>query len=158
MAVACDGSRRSIADAFVARPFAVQPPALDGARRSHVLAALARSGKPVSAFAAEQGLGLSACIFGDGRPLAVQLGRCGLALDPHWCERSYPTSCPKMRSCSNGAPEAPIRCPQGMRRTATASAGDARVITTTSTFAPRIEDDPYIKPFLPYRIELKDSP
>jgi restriction system protein len=29
------------------------------------------------------------------------------------------------------------------------------VITTTSTFAPRIKDDEYIKPFIPYRLELK---
>lgn len=29
------------------------------------------------------------------------------------------------------------------------------VITTTSTFAPRLEDDPFIKPFIPYRLELK---
>jgi restriction system protein len=29
------------------------------------------------------------------------------------------------------------------------------VITTTSTFAPHVEDDPFIKPFLPHRIELK---
>jgi restriction system protein len=28
------------------------------------------------------------------------------------------------------------------------------IVTTTSEFAPRIEDDPLIKPFLPYRIEL----
>jgi hypothetical protein len=56
MAVACDGSRRSIADAFVARPFAVQPPARTEQDARDVLAALARSGKPVSAFAAEHGL------------------------------------------------------------------------------------------------------
>ena len=30
------------------------------------------------------------------------------------------------------------------------------VITTTSTFAPRIVDDPYISPYLPHRLELKD--
>lgn len=29
------------------------------------------------------------------------------------------------------------------------------VITTTSDFAPRIKEDEYLKPFLPYRIELK---
>jgi restriction system protein len=29
------------------------------------------------------------------------------------------------------------------------------IITTTSEFAPRVRDDPYIKPFLPYRLELK---
>lgn len=29
------------------------------------------------------------------------------------------------------------------------------VITTTSSFAPRIEEDEYIKPFLPHRIELR---
>lgn len=29
------------------------------------------------------------------------------------------------------------------------------VITTTSTFAPRISDDPYISPYIPYRLELK---
>jgi restriction system protein len=28
------------------------------------------------------------------------------------------------------------------------------VVTTTSDFAPRIKDDPFIKPFLPYRLEL----
>ena len=28
------------------------------------------------------------------------------------------------------------------------------VVTTTSDFAPRIVDDPYIKPFVPYRLEL----
>ena len=28
------------------------------------------------------------------------------------------------------------------------------IFTTTSTFAPRIEDDKFIKPFLPYRLEL----
>ena len=29
------------------------------------------------------------------------------------------------------------------------------VVTTTSTFAPRIEGDPFIRPFIPYRLELK---
>jgi len=29
------------------------------------------------------------------------------------------------------------------------------IITTTSTFAPRLQDDEFIKPFLPYRLELK---
>lgn len=29
------------------------------------------------------------------------------------------------------------------------------VITTTSSFAPRLADDEYIKPFIPYRLELK---
>jgi restriction system protein len=29
------------------------------------------------------------------------------------------------------------------------------VITTTSSFAPRIESDEYIKPYIPYRLELK---
>jgi restriction system protein len=29
------------------------------------------------------------------------------------------------------------------------------VITTTSEFAPRVRDDEFIKPFLPYRLELK---
>lgn len=29
------------------------------------------------------------------------------------------------------------------------------VITTTSTFAPRVESDEYIRPFIPYRLELK---
>lgn len=29
------------------------------------------------------------------------------------------------------------------------------VVTTTSTFAPRVMEDEYIKPFLPYRLELK---
>jgi restriction system protein len=29
------------------------------------------------------------------------------------------------------------------------------VITTTSTFAPRLADDEYIKPYLPHRLELK---
>jgi restriction system protein len=29
------------------------------------------------------------------------------------------------------------------------------ILTTTSTFAPRILDDEYIKPFVPYRLELK---
>lgn len=31
-------------------------------------------------------------------------------------------------------------------------------MTTTSTFAPRLRDDPGIKPFLPTRIELIDGP
>jgi restriction system protein len=30
------------------------------------------------------------------------------------------------------------------------------IITTTSTFAPRILEDPRVKPFLPYRLELRD--
>lgn len=30
------------------------------------------------------------------------------------------------------------------------------VMTTTSTFAARVRDDPYLKPFLPFRLELKD--
>lgn len=29
------------------------------------------------------------------------------------------------------------------------------IITTTAEFAPRVRDDEYIKPFLPYRLELK---
>lgn len=29
------------------------------------------------------------------------------------------------------------------------------VITTTSSFAPRVESDEYIRPFIPYRLELK---
>jgi len=29
------------------------------------------------------------------------------------------------------------------------------VITTTSSFAPRLTDDEYIRPFIPYRLELK---
>jgi restriction system protein len=29
------------------------------------------------------------------------------------------------------------------------------VITTSSTFAPRIPDDPYLAPYIPYRLELK---
>jgi len=29
------------------------------------------------------------------------------------------------------------------------------LVTTTSEFAPRLKDDDYIKPFLPYRLELK---
>jgi restriction system protein len=29
------------------------------------------------------------------------------------------------------------------------------IITTTSEFASRVRDDPYIKPFIPYRLELK---
>jgi restriction system protein len=29
------------------------------------------------------------------------------------------------------------------------------IITTTSTFAPRITEDEYIRPFTPYRLELK---
>jgi restriction system protein len=29
------------------------------------------------------------------------------------------------------------------------------VVTTTSDFAPRLRDDPYLKPFMPYRLELK---
>lgn len=31
------------------------------------------------------------------------------------------------------------------------------VLTTTSTFAPRIADDPFIKPFIPFRLELVDG-
>jgi restriction system protein len=31
------------------------------------------------------------------------------------------------------------------------------VVTTTSDFAPRLRDDPYIKPLLPYRLELKSG-
>jgi restriction system protein len=31
------------------------------------------------------------------------------------------------------------------------------IFTTTSTFAPKIEDDKFIKPFLPYRLELVDK-
>ncbi len=30
-------------------------------------------------------------------------------------------------------------------------------VTTTARFAPRIQDDPSIKPFVPYRLELKDG-
>lgn len=30
------------------------------------------------------------------------------------------------------------------------------VVTTTSTFAPLLRDDPFIKPLLPYRLELRD--
>ena len=30
------------------------------------------------------------------------------------------------------------------------------VITTTSTFAPRVATDPYIQPHIPFRLELKD--
>jgi restriction system protein len=30
------------------------------------------------------------------------------------------------------------------------------VITTTSTFAPRVEADEYIRPYIPFRLELKD--
>lgn len=30
------------------------------------------------------------------------------------------------------------------------------VMTTTSTFAPRVSDDPFLKPFMPFRLELKD--
>jgi restriction system protein len=29
------------------------------------------------------------------------------------------------------------------------------VITTTSTFAPLLQDDPFIKPYIPYRLELR---
>ncbi len=29
------------------------------------------------------------------------------------------------------------------------------VMTTTSTFAPRVAEDPYLKPYLPFRLELK---
>ncbi len=29
------------------------------------------------------------------------------------------------------------------------------VMTTTSTFAPRVTEDPYLKPYLPFRLELK---
>lgn len=29
------------------------------------------------------------------------------------------------------------------------------IVTTTSVFAPRIEDDDFLKPFIPYRLELK---
>jgi len=29
------------------------------------------------------------------------------------------------------------------------------VVTTTSDFAPRVRDDPGIKPFIPFRLELK---
>ena len=29
------------------------------------------------------------------------------------------------------------------------------IVTTTSTFAPRLTEDEYIRPFLPYRLELK---
>ena len=31
------------------------------------------------------------------------------------------------------------------------------VVTTTSTFAPGVTEDEYIKPFVPYRLELKSS-
>jgi len=30
------------------------------------------------------------------------------------------------------------------------------VITTTSTFAPRLHEDPFISPYIPYRLELRD--
>jgi restriction system protein len=29
------------------------------------------------------------------------------------------------------------------------------IVTTTSTFAPRLHDDPYLKPLIPFRLELK---
>jgi len=29
------------------------------------------------------------------------------------------------------------------------------VVTTTSNFAPRLADDPYLKKYIPYRLELK---
>lgn len=32
------------------------------------------------------------------------------------------------------------------------------VITTTSRFAPEVETDPLLKPWMPYRLELKDGP
>ena len=32
------------------------------------------------------------------------------------------------------------------------------IVTTTSAFAPGIESDPGLKPFIPYRLELKDGP
>jgi hypothetical protein len=31
------------------------------------------------------------------------------------------------------------------------------IFTTTSAFAPKLEDDKFIKPFLPYRLELVDQ-
>jgi restriction system protein len=30
------------------------------------------------------------------------------------------------------------------------------IVTTTSGFAPRLTEDDFIKPFIPYRLELKD--
>ena len=30
------------------------------------------------------------------------------------------------------------------------------VMTTTSSFAPRVSEDPFLKPFMPFRLELKD--
>ena len=39
--------------------------------------------------------------------------------------------------------------------------GDPRatkgIVTTTSTFAPRLKDDPFVAPFVPYRLELVDG-
>ena len=39
--------------------------------------------------------------------------------------------------------------------------GDPRatkgIVTTTSTFAPRLLDDPFVSPFVPYRLELVDG-
>lgn len=32
------------------------------------------------------------------------------------------------------------------------------IVTTTSDFAPKIQDDPLIKPLIPYRIELVNGP
>jgi len=31
------------------------------------------------------------------------------------------------------------------------------IVTTTSTFAPRLKDDPFVSPFLPFRLELVDG-
>ena len=40
-------------------------------------------------------------------------------------------------------------------------AGDPRaskgIVTTTSTFAPRLQSDPFVSPFMPYRLELVDG-
>ena len=31
------------------------------------------------------------------------------------------------------------------------------IVTTTSNFAPRLREDPFIKPFIPFRLELIDG-
>jgi len=32
------------------------------------------------------------------------------------------------------------------------------LVTTTSDFAPKIQDDPFIKPYIPYRLQLINGP
>ena len=47
---------------------------------------------------------------------------------------------------------------RAMLGTLTGSNASKGIVTTTSRFAPGIESDAGLKPFVPYRLELKDGP